>query len=320
MTHKIIIDTDPGVDDAAALLFAHNHPEIDLVGITTIFGNADIDNVTANALFLKQHFGIAAPVARGASRALARANGPSPTHVHGSNGLGDIARSDGAAGAIDPRPAHRFITDCIEDNPGEITLVAVGRLTNLALALNHAPQIAALVKGVVIMGGAFSTAGPNGNVTPVAEANIIGDPEAADQVFSADWPLTAIGLDVTRQVILSREDVAELAQAGPSQALLARLTQGYLDYHARLGIDGCYVHDSSALGYLVRPDLFQMQSGPVRVACDGVARGQTIMADIHTPYPPNRWDDRPHISAAVGVDARAMRALVLEVLGISDQA
>jgi inosine-uridine nucleoside N-ribohydrolase len=317
MVHKIIIDTDPGVDDAAALLFAQNHPDIDLIGITTIFGNADIDNVTANALFLKASFGITAPVARGASRALARANGPSPAHVHGYNGLGDIARTDPGKGDLDNRPAHQFIADCIQNHPGEITLVAVGRLTNLALALNHEPKIAAMVKGVVIMGGAFGTTGPNGNVTPVAEANIIGDPEAADQVFSADWPVAAIGLDVTRQIILSRKDVELLGEAGPRQALLARMTKGYLDYHMRFGVDGCYVHDSSALGYLVRPDLFRMQSGPVRVACDGVALGQTIMADINTPYPPNGWNGRPQVSAAIGVNVQALRELVIEVLGNS---
>lgn len=314
MAHKIIIDTDPGVDDAAALLFAHNHPDIDLLGITTIFGNADIDQVTANALFLKNRFGIAAPVARGAGRALTRPNGPSPAHVHGTNGLGDIDRNGDDAGEVDPRPAHQFLTDHIRAHPGEVTLVAIGRLTNLAMALSHAPDIAAKAKGVILMGGAFAFAGPNGNVTPAAEANIIGDPEAADQVFGAEWPVAAIGLDVTRKTILTRSDFDRLAEAGPRQALLSRLSQGYLDYHGQYGVDGCYTHDSSALGYLLRPDLFTTRSGPVRVACDGVATGQTILADPAVPYPPNGWDTRPHAVVAFDVDHVALQSLVLETL------
>lgn len=314
MTHKIIIDTDPGVDDAAALLFAHNHPDIDLVGITTIFGNAGIKQVTANALFLRQEFGIAAPVAQGASRALVRPNGPSPAHVHGGNGLGDIDRKVPEDAVIDSRPAHHFIAETVRAHPGEITLVAIGRLTNLALALSHAPEIAGKVKQVIVMGGAFGFSGPNGNVTPVAEANIIGDPEAADQVFGADWPLTAIGLDVTRKVRLTRSDFADLAKLGSAQKLLADLTQGYLDYHARFGIEGCYVHDSSALIYLIRPDLFALQTGSIRVACEGVTVGQTVQARAGAPFPPNGWDNRPSHTVAVNVDENVARRLMIETL------
>lgn len=317
MGHKIIIDTDPGVDDAAALLFAHNHPDIDLVGITTIFGNASIEEVTRNALFLRHEFGIPAPVARGASRALIRPNGPSPAHVHGDNGLGNIDRGEVDTTAVDSRPAHHLIAETVRAHPGDVTLVAIGRLTNLALALSHAPEIVRMVKQVIIMGGAFGTSGPNGNVTPVAEANIIGDPEAADQVFGADWPVTAIGLDVTRKVRLTRADFADLAKRGKAQNLFARLTQSYLDFHERFGIEGCYVHDSSALMYLVHPELFEVQAGPVRVACDGVAMGQTIQSDGETPYPPNPWDDRPIQTVAMDVNAEDARRLMIETLSKS---
>lgn len=314
MPHKIIIDTDPGVDDAAALLFAHRHPEIDLLAVTTVFGNADIEQVTANALYLKQCFGYAATVAQGASRALVRPSGPLPTHVHGNDGLGDIARGRTGQAELDPRPAHHLITELVRANPGEIALVAIGRLTNLALALNHAPEIAGLVRNVVVMGGAFSTSGPNGNVTPAAEANIIGDPEAADQVFGASWPVTAIGLDVTRKTILTRSDFEVLSHAGPAQAMLADLSLGYLDYHRRFGLDGCYMHDTSALGFVVRPDMFTTRSGPVRVVCEGVAVGQTIQAIAGTPYPPNGWDVHPEQAVAIDVDHEALRVHVLDVL------
>ncbi|MGO4835722.1 nucleoside hydrolase, partial [Rhizobiaceae sp. 2RAB30] len=161
MRKKILFDTDPGVDDAAALLFLQKHPGIELVGLTTVFGNSDIDRVTRNALFLKERFGVSAPVARGAASPLVRERGPAPIMVHGENGLGDVAMPDMEAIAIDPRPAWRFIVDTLRENPGEITIVAVGRMTNLALALAEAPDIVDLVREVVIMGGAFAVSGHN---------------------------------------------------------------------------------------------------------------------------------------------------------------
>ncbi len=245
--HKVIFDTDPGVDDAMALLFLHQHPDIDLVGVTSVFGNAAIETTTRNALFLKREWEIPAPVARGANETIDphRPHAPWPTFIHGDDGLGNINVPDDIGLSADPRPAHRFIIDMVRAHPGEITLVAVGRMTNLANALGEAPEIAGLVKSVVIMGGAFDVPG---NVTPAAEANIHGDPEAADRVFTAPWPVVVIGLDVTMQTVMTRSQLADIAKAGGKRTqLLSDLSQFYIDFYEGLVDDGMVVHDSLRL-------------------------------------------------------------------------
>lgn len=309
MAHRIIFDTDPGVDDATALAFASRHPEIEILGVTTVFGNASIDTVTRNALYLKRLLGLHAPVAKGAGRSVQRPNGPPPAHVHGSNGLGDVRLVDVGLPALDPRPAHRMMSDIIRAYPGEVTLVAVGRMTNLATLLDHDPDAAALVRRVVIMGGAFGTSGTGkGNVTPYAEANIFGDPEAADRVFAAPWEMSAVGLDVTRQVQLSPEDFERLsAQGGDIGRFLAEISKVYVGYHAQFGVDGCYVHDSSAVACLLAPELFDLRSGPIRVTTEGERAGQTVQRAEPTHHHPVQ-------RAAVGVDADGVRRLLLETL------
>ena len=166
MTHKIILDTDPGIDDAMAILFAEAHPAIDLLAITTVFGNATIENGTRNALWLKQKYGMRAEVAQGAAAPLLREPVGPTTVVHGPSGLGDVEAGEVTL-APDPRPAWQYIVETVKANPGEITLVTIGPLTNLALALEAAPEITALVKQVVVMGGAFGVNGHRGKCDPL---------------------------------------------------------------------------------------------------------------------------------------------------------
>jgi inosine-uridine nucleoside N-ribohydrolase len=315
MAKKVIFDTDPGVDDSMALLLAHRHPALDLLGVTTGFGNADIATVTHNALYLKALFGIDAPVARGAGQALALSLPHAPVAVHGMNGMGDTVLPEIALSTVDPRPAHQFITDTVRAHPGEVTLICVGRMTNLALALMHVPDLPALVDEVVIMGGAFGTGEAGGNVSPVAEANIWGDPHAADRVFAAPWKVTAVGLDVTRKTILRPADFARLRAAGGAEgAFLDDVHRHYLAFHGRFGLDGCYVHDSSAVVCAIAPELFAFTTGKIRVATEGVALGQTILRRSDLPYPPGAWDALPDQRAATGVDADAVCKLILDTL------
>jgi len=307
---KVIFDTDPGVDDAAALLFLTKLPQTELIGVTTIFGNGNIETVTRNALWMKHVYGFDAPVARGAAMSLSGETPRPPVHVHGHNGLGDIPLPEAELPPLDPRPAHQLISDLVRAHPGEVTIIAVGRMTNLALALSHDPEILGLVKQVVIMGGAFG--GNNGNVSPAAEANIIGDPVAADIVFGASWPVVAVGLDVTRQVVLEKERFDAWAANSDDRglALVASAKQHYIGYHAAFGISGCYVHDSSAVAYVADPSLFETRSGAIRVLHDGPAKGQTIQADPNTPYPPNAWNERPEQEVSIKVNADGVLALM----------
>lgn len=314
--HKVIFDTDPGVDDAMALLFLHRHPGIDLIGVTTVFGNAPIDVTTRNAQFLNSEWGISAPVARGAGVTFdpARPEGHWPIFIHGENGLGDIEIPETQDWPLDPRPAYQFIIDTVRAQPGEVTLVAVGRMTNLALALKADPDFAALVKEVVVMGGAFDI---NGNVSPAAEANIHGDPEAADLVFTAPWRVTVVGLDVTMKTVMTSGYLAEMAVTGGKDVqLLSDISQFYIDfYKTRVG-DGMVVHDSCACVYVVAPQLFQTRSGPVRVVCGGIADGQTIQKPDGRSFPPGDWDGHPSQLVCTDIDSdrvlEIIRAAIVE--------
>jgi purine nucleosidase len=312
--HKVIYDTDPGVDDAMALLFLHAHPEIDLLGVTTIFGNASIETTTRNALFLKREWNIPCPVAKGASITLdpARHERPWPTFVHGHNGLGDIEVPETIDLPIDPRPAYQFIIDTIRANPGEVRLVAVGRMTNLALALQHDPEIAGLVKDVVIMGGSFYVPG---NVSPVAEANIHGDPEAADVILTAAWKVVVIGLDVTAITTMSRSYLADMARAGgPAVKLLDALSQSYIDFYKHAVEDGMMVHDSCASVYVVAPELFTSIEGPVRVVCGGIADGQTVVKPDGKRFPPGDWDGLPSQIVCTGIQSEKVVDLIRDTI------
>jgi purine nucleosidase len=312
--HKVIYDTDPGVDDAMALLFLHRHPKIDLIGITTVFGNASVDTTTRNALFLKREWGIPCPVARGADVTLdpSRVERPWPTWVHGVNGLGDIEVPDAIDVPVDPRPAYQFMIDTVRAHPGEVTLVAVGRMTNLALALKHDPEIAGLVKGVIIMGGNFYVPG---NVSPVAEANIHGDPEAADAVLTAAWEVVVVGLDVTAVTTMSRSFLADMAKAGGKAVkLLNDISQSYIDFYRHAVDDGMMVHDSCACIYLVAPELFATITGAIRVVCGGIADGQTVVKPDQMHFPPGDWDDLPSQIVCTGVQSKKVIELIRNTL------
>ena len=312
--HKVIFDTDPGVDDAMALLFLHHHKDIDLIGVTTVFGNARIEVTTRNALFLKREWKIEAPVAQGAGETFIphRVTHEPPKHIHGADGLGNIGVPETVDIAPDPRPAAQFIIDMVRKYPGEVTLVAVGRMTNLANALKQDPAIVSLVKEVVIMGGAFEVPG---NVTPAAEANIHGDPEAADIVATAAWPVVWIGLDVTMQTVMTRTQLKDIADAaGRRGKLLFDLSQFYIDFYEGLVDDGMVVHDSCACAYVVAPELFTTRSGTVRVVCGGIADGKTLQKPDGRGFGPSDWDNLPSQKIAVGIDDKAVLKLIHDAI------
>ena len=313
---KVIYDTDPGIDDAMALLFLDYSPDVDLVGITTVLGNHDIDVTTRNALFLKDYFNIAAPVARGAGRPLVLEPTPPPTYVHGENGLGDIELPGTIRAQPHALPADEFIIRTVRDEPGESASCAVGRMTNLALALRKDPEIATLVREVVIMGGAFGYKGHSGNVTPVAEANIIGDPHAADEMFGAAWPITVVGLDVTQEAVMSIGYMEALRDAsGRTGRFIWDITRFYENfYRSTTGLDGIPVHDSSAVACLIDPTLFTYRRGPIRVVTEGIAIGQTIQEPNSRKFRPNAWTGRPEHDICIDGDAARFLKLYFDTI------
>lgn len=316
---KVIFDTDPGIDDAMALLFLHYSPDVELKAIVSGFGNADIDTTTRNALYLAEYFGIDAPVYRGAGMPVGERLGDGyPDFVHGVNGLGDIGIREPAteAGSL---PGPEAIVEIVKQNPHEISIIAVGRLTNLALALDLCPELPALVREVVVMGGAFGYNGHRGNVSPVAEANIAGDPQAADRVFTSGLPVTIVGLDVTHETVADDRFFESLqATAGRAGDFIYRISRYYLDFHEEVtGSYACPVHDSSAVAYLIDPGLYRTEEVAVRVVTEGIAIGQTIAGDPGADFASSAWKDRPTCRICTSVDPDRVLALYAKTLALA---
>ena len=318
MKRKIIIDTDPGVDDAMAIQFALAAQALDIMALTTIFGNASVELTTANALRLldiAERTDI--PVAAGADKPLAGTFAGGVPHVHGDDGQGNTFRpvSQRTANLI---PADEFLVQRINAHPGELTLVAIGPLTNLARALRRDPTIADKVVEVVVMGGnAFCS----GNATPAAEANVLSDPDAADLVFGANWPVTMIGLDVTHRVNMSGAVLAKLAQLpGKLSAFVAATVPFYQQFYERVNrIDGIYVHDSTVIAYLLAPELFSFGAYPIRVdTSKGIGRGKTWPSLGESDHEEGEallpWKGRPRIKVGLSVRGDEVVQLILDTL------
>ncbi len=305
----ILFDTDPGIDDAMALLMAARDPLARLVGITTVFGNAALPTTSANALALCERFGIDVPVAAGAARPLQRPPRAHPVAIHGRDGLGDVGVAPARTRRLDPRPAPALISDLAREHDGELVIVAVGPLTNLAQALQLDPGLPRRVRRVVVMGGAFGHRGHAGNATPLAEANVFCDPHAADRVFGAPWPVQIVGLDVTHEVLLETGYLEALGRDGGAAGGFVRaITCGYEAFHRARGIGGIYAHDASAVACALRPQRFVQRPGAVRVVAQGPAMGQTIQSTPGLPADQAAGASRPAQQVCVEVDAEAVRA------------
>ena len=274
---KVVVDCDPGIDDAIALMLAFASPgEIEVLGVTTVAGNVPLDAVAANARRLRALCGVPeVPVFAGCPRPLLR---PPVTarQVHGADGLGNAVLPP-PAGAVSPVHAVDFLRDTIRAAPGEITVVAVGPLTNLAVALVQRPELAREVREVVVMGGAAGS----GNVTPHAEFNFHVDPHAARIVLESGAPVALYGLDLTRQV-RAGPDFVEWADALGTP--VGRAAAGMLAHYRATG--GA-LHDVCAVGHLLRPDCFRLEPCVVRVETEGARAGQTVVARAAAPEEAN---------------------------------
>ncbi len=311
MVTRLIIDTDPGIDDAIAIFLALASPEVDVVGLTTVFGNCAVDVATRNALTLLDIAGRAdLPVARGSDKPLATDYLGAIPHIHGHDGLGDGGMLPEPSGRAADVTAAEFLC---RQAPGA-TILAIGPLTNLALALRLRPDLDTLVDQVVVMGG--NALGP-GNATPAAEANMMNDPEAADVVFGARWPVTMVGLDVTHKVVMSGAAVdAATGTDSPTARLLGQAVPLYRSFLGQAnGLDGIYLHDPSAVAYLLEPTLFRTERWPVRVETQGISRGKTWPHVGGTDdAAPAAWQHRPPVTVCVDVDAPRLLDLVGERL------
>ena len=300
---KVILDCDPGHDDAIALLLALASPEIELLGVTTVHGNQTLAKTTRNALKLLEFVGRTdVPVAAGADRPFCRPQFVAE-YVHGESGMDGPALPEPTTEPV-AQHAVDFIAETVLASAEPVTLVPTGPLTNIGLFLARHPEAAAKVERIVLMGGAIG----EGNVTPAAEFNIWCDPEAADRVFMSGLDVTMIGLDVTHRAIFGPGPTAELAASGRVGAMVAELLEYYGRFHKQsYGWDGSPIHDAVAMAHAFRPGIVETVFTGVRVDTGGeLGRGRTN-CDLRGRV---GWEPNAHVG--VDIDADAFVALLLE--------
>ena len=274
MALKLIIDTDPGIDDAMAILYAIAAPEIDLLGLTTVFGNVTTPKATRNALYLLEQAGIEIPVAEGLHRPRIGPPFPPTSAVHGAEGFGTLAVPTPQRRAL-VETAPEYLVRMARAHQGELLLCPIGPLTNIAAAMELDPSFCSNLKGMVVMGGSLRA---GGNITPAAEANFYHDPHAADFVLRHGCNMTLVGLDVTNRVICPRSFFARLASESPKMGgLLQDMAEFYIDFYETVGkFAGCGMHDPSALVACIAPELFTTEPHALRVALSGDRAGEMI--------------------------------------------
>ncbi len=312
---RVIIDADPGIDDTAAILMALASPELEVVAVTTIFGNASVETCTANARRVLEAAGRSdIPIYMGVGKPLLRpANTGWASHIHGGDGLGEVIGSGGSTGSesatvAEDKHAALAIINAVMAAPGETTILALGRMTNVALALSLEPRIADAVQEIVVMGGAVTVPG---NVSGVATANLHEDPESASILYQSGAPIAQVGLDVCNRVTVSAEQLEAIASAGsPATQLLSEAT-GYLrEAYIRTGRvradEGVRYNDMPAIGYAIDPALFLTRPAYVEIETHSeLTKGQTV-ADWNAA--------EPNARICLEVDATALTALFTERL------
>ena len=307
----ILLDCDPGHDDAIALLLALASPELELLGVTTVAGNQTLEKTTANALRVLELVGRGdVEVAAGADRPLAR-DLFIAAYVHGESGLDGPNLPDPKRTPVDQH-AVDFLAERILGSSKRVTLVPVGPLTNVALLLSRYPEATENLERIVIMGGAIA----EGNVTPAAEFNIYVDPEAAWRVFHGGVPVTMIGLDVTHKALMMPSHVERLRASGRIGTFVAELHDFFVRYHERTyGTEGAPIHDAVAVAQVLRPGLVETLHRHVDVDCESrLCRGRTVV-DLW-----RRTDNDPNTDVGVGIDGDGFLELLCARIESLDRA
>lgn len=310
MTVKMILDCDTGIDDTMAIMYAALNPDIDLLAVGTVWGNVDVPTATRNTIHTLELVGRGeVPVAQGASGPLLGHKAEFAYFVHGDDGQGNQF-SGAEVGPASSQTAAQQIIDLVRANPGEVWLVPVGPLTNIATALALDPELPGLVAGVSLMGG---TAMAPGNVSPVAEANVWHDAEAASAVFRAGWPMIMAGLDVTMTVLIESDLRSRLDEGGKAAKYLSRIMQFYGDFNANSLFNRwvATMHDTIAVA--AAANALKINSGPVvNVEVDtsnGPSHGQTIcdLRGMYANYPPQ---EGAHCKVLLDIDSSIAEEVV----------
>ncbi|KAF0336547.1 ribonucleoside hydrolase RihC [Pediococcus acidilactici] len=297
MTTKIIMDTDPGIDDAAAISVAINHPDIDLELISTVAGNVTVDKTTKNALKLVNFFKADVPVAGGAEQPLIKPF-EDAARVHGESGMRGY--DFGAEPTDIPQNnAVEKLYETIMKSSEPITLVPTGSYTNIALLFKEHPDVKRHIQQIVAMGGALGM----GNMTSAAEFNIFTDPDAAEIMYKSGVPIVMVGLDVTMKALLTPDTLATIKTLGRSGEMLAGLFSHYYEGHE----GGIPMHDVNTLAYLLNPTMYQTEDYWIDVVTEGPAIGETV-ADIRGAY----HDGKINAKVCVDIDTKAFNTWFIE--------
>ncbi len=299
----VLLDGDPGHDDAMAWMLAAASPALKILSVTSCSGNQTIEKTTYNALRVMALLGINAPMAMGGTPMLGKEM-PVPA-VHGASGLDGADLPEPKQAPVD-LPAVELMAQVIRSSPDPVTIVPTGPLTNVAALFAAHPELKSRVERISLMGGGIA----HGNWTPAAEFNILVDPEAADMVYRSGVPIVMAGLDVTEKAMLMPSDFDRIrAVGGKVSTVIADLLEFFFQFHKSLGYPGCTIHDAVAVAYLYAPELFTGTDMYVAVETGGrYTRGATI-GDVH-----NLWGKAPNAHVLTGVDREGFADLFVEAV------
>lgn len=300
---NIILDCDPGHDDAIAIMMAAKHPAIDLLGITIVAGNQTLDKTLINGLNVCQKLGIDVPVYAGMPRPIMREQIVA-ADIHGESGL-DGPVFEPLTRKQEPVHAVSYLIDTLMASDGDITLVPVGPLTNIAVAMRMEPAIVPKIREIVLMGGAYGT----GNVTPSAEFNVYADPEAARVVFTSGVPIVMMGLDLTNQTVCTADVIARMEKVGNTAGQLFADIMNFTlkTQHTAYGLAGGPVHDATCIGYLIDPGCMKLKEMYVEVDVhEGPCYGRTVCDELGVT------GKKPNAKVGVGIDTARFWNLVEE--------
>lgn len=295
---KIIIDTDPGIDDAVAIALAVKSDKLDVQLITTIAGNVDVNKTTKNALKLMEFFNVNIPVAKGCATPLLKKL-EDAADIHGETGMAGYDFPEPTRKVL-PIHAVEALRETIMNSKEKITLVPIAALTNIALLFTMYPEVKENIEEIVMMGGSLTS----GNTNTVAEFNIYVDPHAAAIVFQSGVKINMVGLDVTRQAVLHHENSLKIKETGKTGEMFYSMFQHYRGGSLK---NGLRVHDACAIAYLLNPEIFETQERYVEVVTDGIAAG-ALVADAAIK---KNSDKKPNINACTYIDGQAFEEWIV---------
>lgn len=306
---KIILDVDPGHDDAVAIMLAAKNPKIDLLAITVVAGNQTLEKTTQNALNICSHLGINVPVAAGMAGPMVREQ-IIADDIHGETGL-DGPEFGEITVELDKRHAVDLIIDMLMESDGDITLVPTGPLSNIAMAMRKEPKIVEKIKQIVLMGGAYTI----GNVTPSAEFNILADPEAAHVVFSSGRPIVMMGLDLTRQALATREVIDRMKTIGnKASKLFVDIIEFFTKTQKEIyGWEAPPTHDPTTIAYLIDPSIVETKPMYTEIELRSEKSYGRTICDYY-----NVTGKEPNVEVAVKLDFDKFWNLIYETLKLYD--